>query len=416
MLLADLDGFKEVNVGLGHAVGDELLIELSRRLRAAVPPQHTVARLGGDEFGIVIEHPLSAAIPHQVANEVLEAIAEPVMLPGRMLRLTASIGIAGTGDAFPETAGELLRNADMAMYRAKVAGKGQVVVYEPGWHAIALARMELERDFAAAIEHGELEVHYQPVIDLDDGRVIGTEALLRWWHPTRGAVPPTEFIPIAERTGLIRSVGAWVLEQAVWQTKRWQQAGMTDLSVAVNVSVDQIYPGFADQIDDILRRHDFNPTGLIVEITESLLMDETVRVDALRELRALGVTIAVDDFGTGYSAMDRLRQFPVDVLKIDRSFIAQIGQAAGDPLVAAMIALGHGLGLRVIAEGLETAGQLRFLRSHQCDSAQGFLLFKPAPAHELDQTVMGAQVKPWHHVLVTGDSRRPLDQLDADVP
>jgi EAL domain-containing protein (putative c-di-GMP-specific phosphodiesterase class I) len=346
---------------------------------------------------------------------VLEAIAKPVVISGRMLRVTASIGIAGTGDAFPATAGELLRNADMAMYRAKVAGKNQVVVYEPDWHAIVLARMELEYDLAAAIEHGELEVHYQPVIALDDGRMIGTEALLRWWHPTRGAVSPTEFIPIAEQTGLIRSLGAWVLEQAVGQTKRWQDAGLTGLSVAVNVSVDQLHPGFADEIDDILRRHKFDSTKLIIEITESLLVDETVRVEGLRELRALGVTIAVDDFGTGYSALDRLRQFPVDILKIDRSFVAQI-ERAGNPLVTAIIALGHGLGLQVIAEGIETVGQLQFLRSHQCDSAQGFLLSRPAPAHELNQTVMSSQVQPWDHLLLTGNSSRPLDQPDADYP
>jgi len=388
VLLMDLDGFKQVNDSLGHAVGDKLLLEVAQRLQDALRGQHLVARLGGDEFVVLMTGLASSDEARALGESVLEVVAQPMQLPDQTLSIRGSIGVAVADSKSGLSSGDLLRNADMAMYRAKEAGKSQVELYRSEWHADVLERLQLQSDLALAIDNDELVVHYQPVVQLTTGRVTSTEALLRWCHPTRGLVSPAEFIPMAEQTGLIRPIGAWVLEEAIRQTKQWQQTGRGQLGVAVNVSVVQLVPGFAEELGRLLTRYDLAPGDLTIEVTESMLLDrETVRIEVLRRVSQLGVHVAVDDFGTGYSALDRLRQFPIDNLKIDRSFVDQIGDATGDPLVTAVIALAHGLGMHVVAEGVETLEQLHFLQAQHCDFAQGFHFARGLSADELGRTL-----------------------------
>jgi diguanylate cyclase (GGDEF)-like protein len=382
VLFLDLDGFKAVNDSLGHAAGDELLIQVAERVRGCLRPADTVARLGGDEFGILLEEVSDATEVHAVADRILDALRVPMTVQGKELVTGASIGVVL--GASEEGAGDLLRRADLAMYVAKAGGKDRHVTFEPAMHATALARLELEADLRRALDEGTLDVHYQPVCELPTGRLARMEALARWRHPRRGLVPPAEFVPLAEERGLIVPLGQWVLRRACRETREWQQLhpGEPPLGVAVNLSAGQLRPGLVETVAEALGESGLAARCLTLEITESLLMDESATsLGYLTELKALGVRLAIDDFGTGYSSLGRLRSLPIDELKIDRSFVADIAPGAtGGPLVTAVTAMARALGLEVVAEGVETFEQLRFLLGRGCDAVQGYLVGRPVPA------------------------------------
>ncbi len=378
----DLDDFKAVNDSLGHAVGDELLIRVAERIRACLRPADTVARLGGDEFGVLLEDVSAAARIYEVADRILDTLRAPMTVKGKELVSGASIGVVlGTWD---EGAGDLLNRADLAMYVAKSGGKGRHVTFEPAMHATALARLDLQADLRRALDEGTLEVHYQSVCELPTGRLARMEALARWRHPRRGFVPPAEFVPLAEEKGLIVQLGRWVLRRACQETREWQKLRPDEppLGVAVNLSAGQLRPGLVETVAEALTESGLDPHCLTLEITESLLMDESVEtLGYLTELKALGVRLAIDDFGTGYSSLGRLRSLPIDELKIDRSFVADIAPGTtGGPLVTAVTAMARALDLEVVAEGVETFEQLRFLLGRRCDAVQGYLVGRPVPA------------------------------------
>ncbi|MBV9254563.1 MAG: EAL domain-containing protein [Actinobacteria bacterium] len=393
VMLVDLDGFKSINDALGHAVGDEVLIEVADRLKACVRPSDTVSRPGGDEFAILMEELGDSSTATAAAQRVLDQLAAPIVIDERSLVITASVGIAlcAAGD---QTVDGLLGNADVALYRAKADGRGCFSLYDPSMQEAALARLELEADLRLALNRGELRLDYQPIGTLKEGRIDNVEALARWTHPTRGVVPPFEFIQAAEDTGLIVQLGEWVLREACRQVTHWHRLmpDVPPVSVAVNVSGMQILqPGFVDTVARILQEAELDPKYLVLEITESLLTEDAgITMANLRGLRDLGTRLSIDDFGTGYSSLARLRAFPVDELKIDRSFIAALDASGDDaPLVAAVIAMAHSLGLEVVGEGVETGHQLEFLRDHACDRIQGYLLARPAPASDITE-LLGA--------------------------
>jgi diguanylate cyclase (GGDEF)-like protein len=406
----DLDGFKAVNDSLGHAAGDELLIQVAERVRGCLRPADTVARLGGDEFGVLLEDVSDAGRTHQVADRILDTLRAPMTVQGKELVTRASIGVVL--GASGEGAGELLRKADLAMYVAKAGGKDSHVTFEPAMHAAALARLELEADLRHALDEGKLDVHYQPVCELPTGRLARMEALARWRHPRRGFVPPAEFVPLAEDKGLIVALGRWVLRRACHQTREWQELhpGEPLLGVAVNLSAGQLRPGLVETVAAALGESGLAAPCLTLEITESLLMDESAEsLGYLTELKALGVRLAVDDFGTGYSSLGRLRSLPIDELKIDRSFVADIAPGtSGGPLVTAVTALARALGLEVLAEGVETFEQLRFLLGRGCDAVQGYLVGRPVPA----STVRRLLADPGSDLGVGGS----LEVVDEPVP
>ncbi len=387
-LFLDLDDFKGVNDSLGHEAGDELLVGVAARLRMALRPEDTVARLGGDEFAVLLRRLGEPADAVHAAERILLALAPPVPVGGRELHVRASIGVAV---AEPGTSSdELLRNADAAMYQVKADGKAGYRAFEPWMHAEAVERLELEDELRGALERGELELHYQPVVDLPSGRVTGTEALVRWLHPQRGLLAPGEFIPLAEATGLIVPLDRWVVDAACVRLRLLEDSGLIDagFGMSVNVSPGQFHDGgFVNHVEAALARHELAPPRLVVEITETLLMaDVEASRRILTELTALGVRVALDDFGTGYSSLGYLRQFPVDILKIDRSFVDGVTDRRGDGrLVAeAIIALGRTLGLLTVAEGVEDADQRRELESLGCERGQGYHFARPLAAEALN--------------------------------
>jgi diguanylate cyclase (GGDEF)-like protein/PAS domain S-box-containing protein len=387
VLVLDLDGFKSVNDSLGHLAGDEVLQITARRLLDCVRPGETVARLGGDEFALLLEDldEIGAiATCRQVADRVQEALAWPSEVMGREVVMAASVGIAllAPGDG----ADELLRNADLAMYRAKAAGRARCELFEPGMHIAVLERLELESELRGALERKEFRLLYQPIISLESGELVGVEALLRWIHPERGMVSPLDFIPLAEDSGLIVPIGRWVLQEACRQSALWARATGRRIRMSVNLSARQVQaPRLAETVALALREHRIRPDHLVLEITESVLVDDADRTIAkLHLLRELGVKLAIDDFGTGYSSLSYLRRLPVDTLKIDRSFVGGIGEV-GDltALTGAIVALGRDLGLQTVAEGIEDATQLAELRGMGCELGQGFMFARPLPADEI---------------------------------
>ena len=389
VLLVDLDDFKAINDSLGHSVGDRLLTAASSRLSTMVRGSDTVARLGGDEFAILIEDPSEDDGPEQVAARVVEAFAEPIVVEGRPLAVTASVGVAFRNE-YTLSADELVRNADVAMYVAKASGKGRWVTFEAGMHVATQRRLELKNSLLEAIAAGdEMELHYQPVVNLSTREAVGVEALLRWNHPRHGMVPPLEFLPLAEESGLIIPLGRWVLEQAVAQLVAWRRAhpAMAALSVSVNVSGRQLEEHrFVDDVRAVLHSSRLDPELLVLEITESVLMrDQEEIVARLHELKALGVGLAIDDFGTGYSSLGYLRHFPVDVLKVDRSFVSGItDQSRQAALAEAVVRMGATLELQTVAEGVELEEQAGQLQALGCPLAQGFLFARPMPAAECE--------------------------------
>ncbi len=390
VLFSDLDDFKTVNDSLGHDAGDQLLVAVAERLRAVMRPEDTIARFGGDEFAILLEETTEDGT-RRAAERILEALRSPFEFHGRQVVMHASIGAAITagGDTEPD---DLLRQADLAMYTAKTSGKGRFAFYEQHMHAAAVTRMELKADLEHAIEDHEFELYYQPIIDLRSGSVAGLEALVRWHHPERGLVLPTEFIPIAEETGLIVALGRWVIDAACAQLAAWGRSGRPPgplhehLSVWVNLSARQLQePDFVETIAGALASSGIRPDRLTLEITESALMADLDQSAAtLHRLRALGVRLAIDDFGTGYSSLSYLERLPVEVLKMDRSFTAAIGHGRDVPvLVRSIVKLGQTLHMEVLAEGIETAEQLARLRAIDCRLGQGFHFSPALPADEV---------------------------------
>jgi diguanylate cyclase (GGDEF)-like protein len=386
-LYVDLDSFKQVNDGFGHAAGDELLRMIAARLASAIRDSDTAARLAGDEFLVLIDvAPLDGG-PELVAERILELLRQPFDMTadiGRQLNVTASIGIA-MGE--PETAEELLRDADVALYQAKRAGRNRFVFFESAMQTEAHDRLTVKMDLAEALDRDELFLLYQPTFDLQTERAIGTEALIRWHHPDRGIVAPGQFIPIAEKSDLIVRIGRWVLEEACHQAAKWHANGHP-LGMSVNVSARQLdRDDLIDDVSSALERSALDPTMLTLELTETTLMrDADASAKRLDALKALGVRIAIDDFGTGYSSLAYLSQFPVDVLKIDRSFISGIASStASVALIPALIQLGKTLNIETLAEGIETPAQLLALQHEHCDHGQGYLLARPLAADAVEE-------------------------------
>lgn len=388
-LFLDLDGFKAVNDTLGHAAGDQLLVLVAEKLRKCVRPGDVVARLGGDEFAVLLEglrEPKAATI---VAERILAALQPAMLLPdqNREVFARASIGVAfnTTGD---ENVDQLLRNADMAMYMAKARGKGQHVVFETQMHTALLDRLALKSDLQGALERNELFVQYQPTVVLETGRIAGVEALVRWRHPDRGIVPPLDFIPLAEETGLIVPIGRWVLQQACLQARQWQLDCPADppITVSVNISPRQLHRrALIPEVCQALNQSGLPAQSLVLEITESVLMQDTeMTVAQLGELKRLGVRLAIDDFGTGYSSLGYLQQFPIDILKIDKLFIDAISQTGeGAALVRTIIDLGRTLALQTVSEGIEDRDQAARLQELGCDLGQGFYFATPLDADSI---------------------------------
>ncbi len=383
-LFLDLDNFKEVNDSFGHMVGDGLLQAVATRLYTAVRQADTVGRIGGDEFVVLVSGASLAAGPEIVAQQLLDVIRDtPFYLEGRYLTVTASIGIA-TGDACE--AADLLRNADVALYQAKARGKNCSAMFLPEMQSAVHQRLEMAIDLHDAVGNRQFDLYYQPVVHLSDLTLSGAEALLRWQHPTLGWISPDRFIPLAEETGVIEVIGRWVLEQACEQAAVWRRTHPW-MSVAVNVSAIQLGTDrFVEVVREALRSSGLDPAGLVLEITESTLMvDANATVRRLHELKALGLRLAIDDFGTGFSSLSYLRQFPVDILKIDRSFLSTVTTSVQTAaLVHTLIRLGEALGLEVIAEGIERPDQLRALREAECPKAQGFLFAQAMPRERID--------------------------------
>ena len=397
VLVLDIDQFKMVNDSLDHEAGDELLQALAPLLLECVRESDTVARIGGDSFGVVCEGVDDEQGALAVAERIAAAIGEPLRIRGRELFITASTGVAVSDDS--ATAEALVNRADSAMYRAKEAGRGRIVLYDE-LTRISVDRLKIENDLRRALERDELSLVYQPIVDLRDGRTRGVEALLRWTHPERGPIGPDVFIPVAEEAGLIVDIGRWVLERAVAQVAEWQrtQPGARGLGVSVNVSGRQLFhESLIADVERVIAESGIAPGTLELEITESVLVDEANAVTALDALRACGATLALDDFGTGYSSLSYLKRFPLDTLKVDRSFVAGLGAEQEDSaLVATIVSMARTLGLAVVAEGVETEQQLRRLRELGCDRAQGYLMARPLPPQELhaDGVIWGASLLP----------------------
>ncbi len=382
VLFVDLDGFKTVNDSLGHAAGDEVLVEVGQRLGRWIRPGDTAARLGGDEFAVLVENTSETEIG-VLADRILKVLLSPVLVQGKEVVLTGSIGIALSHTG--EDADELLRNADVAMYTAKAAGKGRYRMFEPAMHHAALQRLDLEADLRRAIDEHELFLTYQPICDLSTLEVTGMEVLVRWQHPTRGLIEPLDFIPLAEDTGLIRPLGRLVLEEACGQAQEWNRrfADRRRLRLCVNASVLQIEdPGFYDEVAGALAMSGFDGQDLTLEITESLFMNDLqATVGKLSRLKELGCRLAVDDFGTGYSSLSYLRSLPIDILKIDKSFVAGVTGGVEQSAVAqAVVKLARTFNLQTVAEGIEHPDQAAKLLSIGADMGQGYLFSRPLRA------------------------------------
>jgi diguanylate cyclase (GGDEF)-like protein len=392
VLFIDLDRFKNDNDMLGHGVGDQLLVQAAKRLRACARDEDVVARLGGDEFAVVLPAIAADTDAATIAARVIDALAQPFYLAGQQLFVSASVGIA----TYPENgrdAEALLKNADTAMYGAKNGGRNNYQFFVAAMHENAAQRLQTEVQLRQALERGEFLLHYQPKLNLAAGTISGFEALLRWNHPQRGLVPPLEFIGILEDTGLILPVGEWVIGEVCRQLAAWQAQGMTVRPVAINLSARQLQQADLDgAVERIVGRAGVDPALLEFELTESMLMaNPEAAVEILTRIKALGIRLSVDDFGTGYSSLAYLKRFPLDALKIDRTFVRDLPDDPDDAAITkAVIRLAHSLSLKVVAEGVETVDQIRELELYACDEIQGYYISRPLPAHGCAALLAGA--------------------------
>lgn len=389
LLYLDVDRFKVINDSLGHALGDQFLIQLAERLRACTREADTLARLGGDEFAVISEQVRSLSAATMVAERILEEMRAPFVIEGREIYSTVSIGIiCCTG--YCGSAEEVLRDADLTMYRAKSNGKARYEVFDNALHEQTIKLLTMETELRRAMTRGEFELHYQPIVDVDTGRVMCLEALIRWKHPERGYTPPLDFIPLAEENGLIVPLGWWVLEESCRQLALFQARfpRPKPLTMSVNISAKQFSQAdLGPKLKELLQTSNIAPGSLELEITESVIMDRgEAAIGRLEELKSLGLRLFVDDFGTGYSSLSYLHRFPIDMLKIDRSFIREIDATGGHTeIVRAIVGLGRNLGLGLIAEGVETEAQLAVIRTLGCQLAQGYLFSKPQPAAAIEE-------------------------------
>lgn len=391
VMALNIDNFKGINDSLGHEVGNQLLIAVSKNLNECLRNADTAAHLGGDEFAILLEDIKHIGGANLVANKIHKLFAAPFGVSGHEIFITTSIGIALSATGY-DRAEDLLRDAEIAMHRAKATGKGKHEVFDQEMYSRSLSLLQLESDLRRALERDELTAFYQPILSLETGKIMGTEALMRWHHPSRGLVMPGEFIPVLEQTGLIANAGEMILKTACKQNKSWHDAGYSKLRVAVNFSSIQFQFG---QLPELIKRNlnesQMSPNALTVEITESIAMENIdLTVSTLNELSNLGVQISIDDFGTGYSSLSYLKKFPINTVKIDASFVREMTSDSDDAAItSAIIAMAHQLKLKVIAEGVETEEQLEYLRLHECDSIQGYWFSRPIPHHEISGSLVG---------------------------
>jgi diguanylate cyclase (GGDEF)-like protein len=393
VMFIDLDRFKVVNDSLGHNVGDDLLIALAERLTATAPKDALVARFGGDEFTLLVPEVESQETLTALAAHVLGALRGPVKLMGHNTIVTASIGISMSGDR-AKTPRELIRSADIALSHAKEQGRSRYVLFDETLDKYSIDRLRMESELREAVERDQLILHYQPEIDLPSGEIVGFEALVRWNHPVRGTVPPAEFITLAEETGEIISIGKWVLREACRQAAEWRDTIFHErpFTMAVNLSANEfLEPGLAWEVLRVLRETGLDPKTLRIEITESVLLDDSaVTGEIFLELKRIGVELAIDDFGTGYSSLSYLRLLPADVLKIDRSFVSDVDHDEREAsIVRAVVRVAEALGMRVVAEGIEREEQARFLAKIGAESGQGFHFARPAVAEVTAEFVLG---------------------------
>ncbi len=383
VMFIDLDRFKYVNDTLGHSAGDALIQRVATRFKTCLRSSDVIARLGGDEFVVALIDIPKLSDVAIVAQKIQAIFASPFLIEGHEISISASIGIS----VYPtdgNTVEDLLKHADIAMYRAKDLGRSNFLFYADDMNVRSLEKLEMESNLRRALDRNELLLHYQPQVDIHSGEIVGAEVLLRWEHPDIGMVSPAHFIPIAEETGLIVPIGRWVIDQAAAQIRAWQDAGVPVVKLAVNLSAQQFRLSLVDEVSDVLARHGLSSELLELEITESMVMNNIERViEMLNDLAKLGMQISLDDFGTGYSSLSYLKRFPIDKLKVDQSFVRGIPTDADDiSITRAIIALGKSLGLTVIAEGVESSEQLAFLRAEGCDEIQGYLFSRPLPAAE----------------------------------
>ena len=384
LMFIDLDRFKQINDSLGHSVGDALLCAVARRLQGCAREIDTIARLGGDEFAYLMDGLDDASDANIVAQRIVEAMQAPFMIMGHELFITASIGIAICPDDGADMA-QLLARADAAMYDTKKNGRNGYRQYVPGLAMYSSEHMVIEMELRNAIDNDELRLFYQPQINLDSGQVIGVEALIRWRHPARGFLSPAQFIEIAEQSGLIIPIGGWVLREACRQIRKWIDAGLPPLRMAVNVSALQFHQeDFVSLVQRAIEEHQIDPRLIELELTESIVMHNADAVlDTLKKLKEIGVLLVIDDFGTGFSSLSYLRRFPIDQLKIDQSFVRAIEKTpVNESIVRAIIALGQSLSLKIVAEGTETEAELAILKACQCNEAQGYYFLRPSPADD----------------------------------
>ena len=381
VLFIDLDRFKTINDSLGHQAGDELLLIITEKLTELVRPSDMVARLGGDEFVVVLENVRSKEKVSQIAERILTCLQKPNEISGQQIYSSASIGIVLASPLYDKP-DDLVRDADIAMYRSKVKGKARFEIYDSKMHSSAVSLLQMEMDLRRAIDRAEFTLNYQPIVSLNSEKIVGFEALIRWNHPTRGNIPPDDFIPVAEETGLILPIGNWVLREACSQMQQWREkySLANSLIVNVNLSARQLeQKDLVKQIARILKETKLDPACLKLEITESVIMknaEETIT--KVRKLREMGVLLSIDDFGTGYSSLSYLHRFPIDTLKVDRSFVNLIGaEGEHSEIIQTIITLAYNLGMDVVAEGVETAEQLKFLRQVNCNYGQGYFYSHP---------------------------------------